>query len=604
MSVRNIEWKKPYTWGKAISIDENKVISLNLRDENNLIIYDSWDDEIYVDLQLPDWIKPTQAFPVGVTTGRVLVADWRDVTWTIICAKTTSWDNIKILYGDDGKLYVDNWTWIFKQIYLKGEVDALLQALREYIDAQLALKQDKLTAWDNITIDANNVISASGWGDVKMFTLPAVLSSAEALEVAQEALDWYFDWKTPILRHENDFNIYGCSWENQSWLLTPITYWLEFDNILLAEWIVENANYRMPSSMVDNKIRFTYDENTHEVTLVESIYVQQDFLPSNSSTEVVYNPSHNRDPTTKEYVDDSLAWKQDKLTAWDNITIGNVTHPNNQWPCPDWYHVATETEWSTLISILTTTFSLSSNGATVKTYLKMPLAWYRTTSGNLLDQDTSGSYWSCIMLDTSTSYGRRVNPTQYNILSNGAYVTSAGSIRPFKNTAVIPDTSWTTLYDWSSMATWASVYDPWVYHNASLWLISASWDGVDWITIADKNLWATTVYNSWDTLSEANSWNYFQWWNNYPFPFTGTVTTQDAQVDASWYGPGNYYNSSTFLTWARNWSSVVNLNLWGGTNPTWTWTALTISATSDYIIQTSSSAPASWTSNNIITLVI
>lgn len=161
MPVRNVEWKLPYTGWKAISIDENKVISLNLRDENNLIIYDEGDDEIYVDLQLPDWIRPLDAFPVGVTTGRVLVADDWDVTWTIVCFKTTSWDNIKLLYGDDGKLYIDNWTWTFKQIYLKGEVDALLQALREYTDAQLALKQDKLTSWDNITIDANNVISAT-----------------------------------------------------------------------------------------------------------------------------------------------------------------------------------------------------------------------------------------------------------------------------------------------------------------------------------------------------------------------------------------------------------------------------------------------------------
>lgn len=161
MTVRDVEWKLPYTGWKAISIDEHKVISLNLRDENNLIIYDEGDDEIYVDLQLPDWIRPLDAFPVGVTTGRVLVADDWDTTWTIVCFKTTSWDNIKLLYGDDGKLYIDNGTWTFKQIYLKGEVDALLQALRDYTDAQLALKQDKLTAWDNITIDTNNVISAT-----------------------------------------------------------------------------------------------------------------------------------------------------------------------------------------------------------------------------------------------------------------------------------------------------------------------------------------------------------------------------------------------------------------------------------------------------------
>ena len=159
MATRIVEWKKPYTWWKAITVDENKVISLNLREENNLIIYDAWDDEIYVDLQLPDWITPLDAFPVWITVWRVLVADDWDVTWTLACFKTTSWDNIKLLYGDNGKVYIDNGTGLFKQIYLKGEVDALLQALRDYVDAQLALKQDLLIAGDYIEID-NNVISA------------------------------------------------------------------------------------------------------------------------------------------------------------------------------------------------------------------------------------------------------------------------------------------------------------------------------------------------------------------------------------------------------------------------------------------------------------
>lgn len=161
MATRVVEWKKPYTWGKAIEIDENKVISLRLRDENNLIIYDEGDDEIYVDLQLKDWIRPTDAFPVWITTGRVLVADDWDITGTLICAKTTSWDNIKLLYGDDGTLWIDNWTWTFKQIYFKSDVDQLLQELRTYVNQQLALKQDKLIAGDNISIDpTTNTISA------------------------------------------------------------------------------------------------------------------------------------------------------------------------------------------------------------------------------------------------------------------------------------------------------------------------------------------------------------------------------------------------------------------------------------------------------------
>lgn len=172
MATRVVEWKKPYTWWKAISIDENKVISLNLRDENNLIIYDSWDDEIYVDLQLPDWIQPLDAFPVGVTTGRVLVADDWDVTGTIICAKTTSGDNIKLLYGDNGTLWIDNGTGTFKQIYFKSDVDALLLALRNYIDWELSKKQNWVSSdtapedpaqWDLWYDSANDRLMIYDW---------------------------------------------------------------------------------------------------------------------------------------------------------------------------------------------------------------------------------------------------------------------------------------------------------------------------------------------------------------------------------------------------------------------------------------------------------
>lgn len=178
MATRVVEGKKPYTWGKAIEIDENKVISLRLRDENNLIIWDEWDNEIYVDLQLDDEITPTSAFPVWITTGRVIVDNWWDEPWTIICAKTTSGDNIKLLYADSGNLYIDNWTWTFKQIYLKADVDALLLALRSYIDEELAKKQNWVTSdtapsnpsewdlWYDTVNDALQVYDGTQWTSI------------------------------------------------------------------------------------------------------------------------------------------------------------------------------------------------------------------------------------------------------------------------------------------------------------------------------------------------------------------------------------------------------------------------------------------------------
>lgn len=172
MTVRAVEWKQPYTWGTAIEIDENKVISLRLRDENNLIIYDAGDNEIYVDLQLPDEITPTDAFPVWITTGRVIVDNGWDLQWTLICAKTTSGDNIKLLYADEWTLWIDNWTWTFKQILFKSDVDAIVTNLTSYINWELAKKQNWVTSataptdpeeWDLWYDTTNNVLKVYDW---------------------------------------------------------------------------------------------------------------------------------------------------------------------------------------------------------------------------------------------------------------------------------------------------------------------------------------------------------------------------------------------------------------------------------------------------------
>lgn len=102
----------------------------------------------------------------------------------------------------------------------------------------------------------------------------------------------------------------------------------------------------------------------------------------------------------------------------------------------------------------------------------------------------------------------------------------------------------------------------WIYHNATLGLISLSSDGSNWITIADKNLWANTVWNSWDTLSEDNCGNYYQWWNNYWFSWITDPSTSGSNVDASNYWPWNYYSNYIFRTGSYGWDSSDNRDLW------------------------------------------
>ena len=98
----------------------------------------------------------------------------------------------------------------------------------------------------------------------------------------------------------------------------------------------------------------------------------------------------------------------------------------------------------------------------------------------------------------------------------------------------------------------------WVYHSTELWLISLSVDGTTWYTIADKNLWASSLW--WN-------WLYYQRWNNYWFGSWNYVWQQ--RVDATNYGP--YYYSDTFIIpsqWWNDWTDPSNNNLWGGV--TWT----------------------------------
>lgn len=106
--------------------------------------------------------------------------------------------------------------------------------------------------------------------------------------------------------------------------------------------------------------------------------------------------------------------------------------------------------------------------------------------------------------------------------------------------------SWPTPIDWK------------IYRSESLWLISIkNWN--NWLTIADKNCWATEAYD-WGEITLANRWNFYQRWNNYWFSSI-TPTTLNEQVDATNYGP--YYESDTFITSSDWWETSRNTNLWG-----------------------------------------
>ena len=242
-----------------------------------------------------------------------------------------------------------------------------------------------------------------------------------------------------------------------------------------------------------------------------------------------------------------------------------------QWPAPEWFHIPLYTEWQWLKTIM--------DWLSLNTWdkwrinLHMPFAGGRDYSDAVLyNQGSYGNYWSSSFFSASSNlvrslllYSSTVNVNFSNYRANGY------SVRCFKNSFETPTSSWTII-------TW-TLWWAWIFRNKTNWLISITSNWTTWYTIQDKNLWATTVYNNGNTLTQANMGNIYQWWNNYWFPSTWSVTTSSTKVNASAYWPWNYYSSSTFIIRSDDWSSVKNDNLrW------WvTWIVTPVELQNDYI---------------------
>ena len=239
-------------------------------------------------------------------------------------------------------------------------------------------------------------------------------------------------------------------------------------------------------------------------------------------------------------------------------------HFDTQGPAPDGFHVPLTDEWQWLNTIMTSLSLTTWDNWRIN--LHMPFAGYRYQSNAVLNgQGSNGYYWSSSPYGSANPNGaRRLYLDSSNVNTNNNNTRANGfSVRCFKNSYVVPTSSWTVI-NWT-------LWGAWIFRNQIEWLISITSDWATWYTIQDKNLWATTIYNDGDTLTQANMWNMYQWWNNYWFPSTWSISkTSSTQVDASNYWPWNYYESDTFITWRNDWSSVQNDNLWWWVTQ-WTW---------------------------------
>lgn len=216
------------------------------------------------------------------------------------------------------------------------------------------------------------------------------------------------------------------------------------------------------------------------------------------------------------------------LIPWDYTLL--------RWPCDEGFHVPLQEEWQAIVDL-----GISQTNIIEKLHLPIPWCinynWTKTSGYAYYVCCGNTGVWTWVPYFTTTSVVLNWNQAVgYNI-------------RAFRNTPIIPDETRTETLTWK------------IRYNADLWLISILVWTNQYITMQDKNMWATTVFNRWDTTSEAKCGKFYQRWNDYWFPFTWPTNTSSTQVDASWYWPNNHYSSDTFITWSYNRSSVQNDNL-------------------------------------------
>lgn len=349
MTVRLYEWDKTETGWAWIEITDNKVVNLLLRSLNNLIKINE-DDEAYVDLQLDSWIDTSDTLPVGVLTWRVLQADWWLATGTLLVAKTTSGDEIRFLFADDGKLYTDNGTGTFKQIYLKPEVDALFQTLRNELST-VAFSGDyddllnKPTLWTasskDVGTSAGNVpILDSNWMlDPNIVPSTWVMNTFTVADKADlTTLTTAVKWDIGIVTSENKTYILSVdpysTLANWTELLFPTgsvssVNWFTWAVVLTTGYITESSDNLFCSSTEKATWNAKLWSNNVSTVALTGNYSDLNNKPvidtamSSNSTNAVQNK------VIKAYVDSTASWSASAVidnTAYWSWWDGDTTH--------------------------------------------------------------------------------------------------------------------------------------------------------------------------------------------------------------------------------------------------------------------------------------
>lgn len=183
-------WLEAFTAWDGIDANDlkDRIISVKLRDENNLIKL-NWNNELYCDLQLPNGLKPTDTIPVWRTVGRVLANDGWIKTWTLICEKTTSGDMVQLLYADDGTIWINRgneWVEIIWDSHRDIIAITYPSDAYHYDYDYLNGYDQKIKIWKFKTVDGENITQLKKWDIVSFVSMDEDVNNSKSWEIKVE----------------------------------------------------------------------------------------------------------------------------------------------------------------------------------------------------------------------------------------------------------------------------------------------------------------------------------------------------------------------------------------------------------------------------------
>ena len=390
-----------------------------------------------------------------------------------------------------------------------------------YVDSWLALKQDKLTAGANITIDQNNVISS---------TIPSALVYKWNVNwIADLPSSWQTVWDTYFVEWADA--MYSWDW----------TQW----NYVGGTWISLNDYF---NKTIDDSDDITQGSVNLFCTSIEKSYWnwKQDALTAWANIQISNNVISATDTT---------------YSAWDWIAISNANvisntakfDPENagslgqflkktstgySWAnIPWWWSWTTYTAWDGI--------NISSGNVISNTSPFEPTnSW---TTGQVLKKSGSSYYWA----DESWWWGWNFNPQ--NAWTVGQVLTKTAN-----------------GYDWETLATWEG--------NVKLFPLSSTSDttnaqaALDWtlawkMPIIKLNNWIEDVYyclnfNSGTALEFKTYMWPWQWLSgnltyqvyesvyiNYSWTTVSNIQWSREELNKVWIGTQAEYNQITPTNW-------------------------------------------------------